>query len=422
MTVLTLFAARKPLPLPGKKGGVLYLLVLSALTVMLTAVFLFNPTGRNADMFHTFQYDSENLVRDYIESVADENNGLLGYTEYSSNFGLQGHIYRLISRVHHGYMLYHTLTCFALALTVTLCCSLLWRCDPLLAVAMYAGMGLSPWVVCMARNLYWVQFTWYLPLLVGLACFAEVFKKRPVLYAALLFLAVLLKSLCGYEFITTVLITAMAFPLLKLLRTLGDKSLLRTRLREFFLLCAACVLAVLLAMTIHALAMDAGGFVGGLRRIAENSKVRMAWAQSESIEQLYSDPTVAEWLNRMADATAWETVRTYLRFPTELFHWIPGTAFLPLSAASLCIAAGLAVLRKEVGPLLLYTVLLLSTLSWYVLASPHALGHTHICYVLWYMGFAQMLLYLPLKLAVCIGRGVFSRFVKHPAFCEVNQQ
>lgn len=70
---------------------------------------------------------------------------------------------------------------------------------------------LSPWVVCFANNLFWVEATWFLPCLVSLF----LGNRRPttasnMVLACLLFLSMLIKCLCGYDFITCVFFAALA--------------------------------------------------------------------------------------------------------------------------------------------------------------------------------------------------------------------
>ena len=42
----------------------------------------------------------------------------------------------------------------------------------------------------------------------------------------------------------------------------------------------------------------------------------------------------------------------------------------------------------------LYIVTFLTSVSWFVLAKSHSYVHTHINFVLWYMGYVQVCLYV----------------------------
>jgi hypothetical protein len=79
------------------------------------------------------------------------------------------------------------------------------------------SLALGPWVVVFARNLYWVQFTWFLPSLVtalsaSLVSRVSINRGRVINYLLLvptLFCVVLAKLLCGYEYITTIYLASL---------------------------------------------------------------------------------------------------------------------------------------------------------------------------------------------------------------------
>ena len=37
---------------------------------------------------------------------------------------------------------------------------------------------LSPWVVNFARNLYWIEFTWFIPMVIGLFCALKIDDRK----------------------------------------------------------------------------------------------------------------------------------------------------------------------------------------------------------------------------------------------------
>ena len=78
------------------------------------------------------------------------------------------------------------------------------------ALGFCLALALSPWVVCFARNLFWVEATWFLPCLVSLFLGnRRATTANHIALASLLFLCTLLKCLCGYDFITTVCLAAV---------------------------------------------------------------------------------------------------------------------------------------------------------------------------------------------------------------------
>jgi hypothetical protein len=80
------------------------------------------------------------------------------------------------------------------------------------AITFCAVLILSPWVVIFAKNLYWIEATWFLPMAITLYFGRRSFES---LYGALvmgflLFVAVLVKCLCGYEYLSTIAISTCA--------------------------------------------------------------------------------------------------------------------------------------------------------------------------------------------------------------------
>lgn len=377
-----------------KKRTLLTVCILLALSLLLTALYVLNPIPKYADMVSSFQLDSEALVSEFIENAPK---GYLGYNSYTSNFGLQGWAYRLLSHIHHGYFFYHTATAFLLAAATVLICWYLFKYDPVLSVVFFVVMGVSPWVLSMARNLYWVQFTWYLPMIVGLEYYFDVCKGRNWLYCLQMLVFVMVKSLCGYEFITCVLVSAMAFPFLKLMTSLPHKKDFKKQLRQVFILGASTVAGFAVAMFVHALARSPGDLSAGITALVNNSKIRMAWADSQYIAGSFANPEVANWLAYIAEVSLWEAIRTYFCFPTDIVFGIPGTLFPVFFCLAFAVSVAYTIFKRQFDKLILFFVFFVSSLSWIVLAKPHVMGHIHICYVIWYMGFVQIILYIPLR-------------------------
>lgn len=77
------------------------------------------------------------------------------------------------------------------------------------ALLTHSVLILNPWLTVFARNLFWVPFVWFLPL-VAMLVLGAIDEKRTVSiswFATLAFLASLAKFCTGYEFASCVLIT-----------------------------------------------------------------------------------------------------------------------------------------------------------------------------------------------------------------------
>jgi len=66
----------------------------------------------------------------------------------------------------------------------------------------------STWLILFAQNLYWVTFLLFLPFMIGWLLYPELkVRKKMWIFNAIICVLVLLKSLCGYEYITNVILS-----------------------------------------------------------------------------------------------------------------------------------------------------------------------------------------------------------------------
>lgn len=313
--------------------------------------------------------------------------------EYQSQMGLQGFVFRFLARFlgdrWRGAL--RGLCSLATALVCTGIVFLLGRrYDRLLAACFYAVFLLSPWVVFFSKNLYWVAFTWFLPTLFGLvcACGGDRPRLRRIGYAGA-FASVLVRCLCGYEYISTVMAASVAFLCADLIAALAERDRKKAA-RTFRTLLTVGLLelaAFALALILHAY-LRGGGHIGeGLELIYRQDALRRTWgADRDTLPEEY-------WAS--LDAGALEVLTQYFRFYTPVITGLPGTVFPYLAALPApAFLAVWALDRKfpawEAG---YWAVSLLAAASWFVLAKSHSYIHTHMSYVLWYFGFVQCCFY-----------------------------
>ncbi|MDX6767750.1 MAG: hypothetical protein SFU85_13285 [Candidatus Methylacidiphilales bacterium] len=211
---------------------------------------------------------------------------------YTSQFGLQGFVTAWITEAGIGpavaWVRYHeiivaALTCLTLALWVR------WiglEFNTAAAVLMALGIFFAPLPASMGRNLYWVPFTFYLPVLA--ACFgasrwlrneqsadsfASVLRSRWVWLAVPLF--VLVKCLCGYEYLSN-LVLGCAVPFLYLGMREG-LPFWKKIVPSCALVCALACTGFFVAFAIHLVFVtkvvlpDGGGFSAVMERISSNT-------------------------------------------------------------------------------------------------------------------------------------------------------
>ena len=156
-------------------------------------------------------------------------------SEYQSQYGLQGKLFRKLAKVIANDDMYsnmHLICSILTALVFTLIVIVLnKKYGLLMASCFYFVFLLSPWIVFFARNLYWVEFTWFIPMLVGLICSWKL-EKAPIRISCYFFAAIsiFLKCLCGYEYISVIMISLISFLLVDLIVSIRKANRSRIKL------------------------------------------------------------------------------------------------------------------------------------------------------------------------------------------------
>lgn len=312
---------------------------------------------------------------------------------YVSQYGLQGKVFRHLARYlkYEDVVTVLQLLCSLAAASVFVLIALLsaYRYDLLFAACSYIVFWLSPWVVDFARNLYWVEATWFLPMLCGLFCSWKVEDKKCRIISYIgVFVTIAGKCLCGYEYISTIMMGMISFLLADLIVATFHRDKKRCILlsRTVVVMGLAALAGFIAAIAIHAKLRGAGDIIKGIKDIVEQDVLRrVGGGDLNALPERY-------WAS--LNASAWETCRKYLHFPTEIITGMAGNLFLPLCIAPLGIfwcdhRKG----RLDLGLPVMYAVTFLASISWFVLARPHSYIHTTMNYVLWYFGFIQICIY-----------------------------
>lgn len=366
----------------------------------------------------------------------DEGNVAGEFWKYRSSFGLQGWLFGVL-HTHFGLSIQqmYAVNALALALVVSALFAFLSKHFSFAASAGFAlTLILSPWVVAFARNLFWVEWTWFLPLLAAIALGnrAVLVSRDRYLLAAALFGAFFLKSLCGYDYVTTIFIASLA-PLLFFL-TENQKDF-KDSLQLLTLAGVAMIMGLVCALLLHAASFP-GSFKEGVAQINITAHKRLSsdnpaaiidsvcrdsvdkavCAQSHS-ESLRSSRTkvVARyfafrdflpWLGNIegeldkqfkADLKSIYNSGEVSRVKT-LFQKYPLSNLMAIFTLALSTVVFLAFLltlawqtyrlKSEQFPLaVLVWTSFLAPLSWFILFKGHSYVHTYLNYVLWFIGF-----------------------------------
>lgn len=292
--------------------------------------------------------------------------------------GIQGTCYYLFSKFVGGLsvsgpdcrLLLRGINAMLLSLIlVGIACELGRAYHFLFSAAFYVVCLQSKWVADFSTSTYWVAFTLFLPMLLGLICLNHMDRRRWIY--PLVFLAVFVKSLCGYEYLTNTMLCAEFFLAVEWICSLGQD---RKRTKELFWAMfgvgLACMGGFLLAICLNAMMRGGGDLGAGFYAIIHEDVMKRTFGDASQFRDIYSDSL---------NATVLDTLKRY-------FERVPVTKYLVyllgISAILKCIRRGGYQFKRDVVILILGT---LFSLSWLVLAKSHSYIHIHINPIVFYL-------------------------------------
>ncbi len=313
---------------------------------------------------------------------------------YLSQYGLQGKIFQQIAKHMSAEHYKENLELLCSVLTALVFCGIVIfvaiKYNLLFAGCFAITFLLSPWIVDFAASEYWVEFTWFLPMLVGVICSIWIDNRqiRRGCYVAA-FITVAGKALCGYEYITAVMLGLISF----LLIDFGTAVIRRNRkriillFRTIIILGTCAFIAFSFAISIHAMLRGRGDILNGIKAILEEDVFRRVGGGS-------LNEFGAEYWPSL-NASVWETVRKYFRFNTDIIAGLDANLFPMLCLIPIIIFI-YDYIKKQIvtEEVVMYVVFFVTGISWIVLGKSHSYIHTHINFVLWYFGFVQCCLYI----------------------------
>ena len=313
---------------------------------------------------------------------------------YTSQYGLNGKIFRHIARYlddSHEIATLNLICCILAGIVFSIIVFIIFqKYNSLMAICFFIVFWLSPWVVNFARNLYWVEFTWFIPMLVGLFCAWKIENAscRIISYICTFF-AIFIKCLCGYEYISTIMMGLISFLLVDLIKSIVEqekrKSLLL--LKTIVFIGVIALVGFVAAICIHASLRGDGNLIDGIKSIIEQDVLRRT--SGADLNELKED----YWAS--LNASVWETCSKYFHFYTNIITGISGSLFSLLCVGPLCIM-GYNFYKKRINieVISMYVIFFFSSVSWFCLAKGHSYVHTHMNYVLWYFGYVQICIYI----------------------------
>ena len=346
-------------------------------------VFMGETGGNEEGSALTIAYHPQDYDRDAVEidTVRLQQLGLQGWFAYGA-----GAVCRSLHLpAQAAYYLLRLLNALLLALTLL---GIAWQLkkayNGLFGAVFYLVCLLSTWIDTFACNLYWVCFSWFLPMLFGLMVLNH--PRRRGWFYLLIAAAVAFKCACGYEYVTNVMLGPVLFLGLEWICAVKEKNG-RAGLLFRSLLGAALASLAGFAVTIcvHAY-LRVGDIYGGLVDIL----------YCDVLRRTVGDPVITTGTDVVTVKTSvWQVLARY---------WLLSVTGL---LATGTLAANLLLFlrnRKRRGlfrDALMLVLGALASSSWFVLAKSHSYIHHHLNGVLFFLPFMQISVYILVKQLLC---------------------
>lgn len=322
------------------------------------------------------------------------------YSPYRNQMGLQGLVFSIFDKIinyEQDLKFDKFITSFMLALLLAY--FVFWvyfEFGLMSAVIIIITTVFSQWITVFGRNLYWVIWTMYLPIIGSLFFLhIESFKKKYSSIAVFLFVffAIMIKCANGYEYISTILIsTTIPFIYYSYSNDWGLKKFLKRTATVSI----AGILGFIVTILMHAwqLSLKTGSYSSGLE-IIKFTILKRTHGSSEQLPEAFKaslESSTFEVIYKYLKGSIFEfsnflnTEHVFkITFENLIFVFSLITALVFISEKY---SKSIAEDRKKlIGLTLSVWVSVLAPLSWYVLAKAHSFIHVHINTVLWHLPF-----------------------------------
>ena len=330
---------------------------------------------------------NEDLIKNNISLNNDELKNIT-IEPYVSQVGLQGHIISfLYNKLHLNVNTIKFILISLLSITLLYICKYLAiKFNKKISFIYYLVFLLSPWICAFARNLYWVEFTWFIPTLLGLILSTDYSKKKIII--PLIFLSIFIKCLCGYEYITVIMLAMIMFMLYDLLFE-KNKEKKKEIFKTIFVVGIISLLGFACALLIHSYLRGNNNLIEGIKAIYKEDIERRALTFSAGSS---FDGAILESIK----TSPLTILKGYFFFSTNIITGIHDSLFGGLFKFGILVLIFNFILKRKGASkqLVLYLLSFITCISWFILASPHSYIHPHMNYVLWYFGFVQIMLYV----------------------------
>ena len=317
-------------------------------------------------------------------------------SEYTSQYGLQGQITSfLFNKLNLSIKTIQKLNVIVFSFVILGLTYLFNRIfSKTLATCFFISVIFSPWIVSFARNLYWIEFSWFLPAIFSWLLFIRNNKTERLGLYLCIYLSCWFKCLSGYEYFSSVLLFAVAPYSYTCLVSKTKKDFMKN-LSEIIKIGIVGVLGFISALMMHAYLRTGGNLYEGLSIIWHRDVLRRTFGGN--IKDF--EPVYAASLN----ASPFDVLHTYISnwhtpvIKLPILKDISLKLFLVLSFIAVIVEYIRGDKQEARHNLSLIISFIIPAISWYILGKSHSFIHTHLNYVLWYMGGIASMIYIIFK-------------------------
>ncbi len=358
----------------------------------------------NEFWFSTWQYDSESIVIDRLNQSKEygifSNVGLLGGKDrdlvYYQQIGLQGIGFSIVDKLgeilkpNSGILIKLFYITNSILLTILFIIILLWvkkEFNLLAFIFGYVCILNSGWIIVSARNLYWVTWTFLLPFVCVLLILKYEEKHKKIkngLLFSLVYLSILIRSGCGYEFISSIMIVT-ELPIIYY--ALKNKWSLNEYIKKSLIVGISSISGFISALILNIVQVTI--YNQSLKETIDNLKYIIS-KRTGAFNVEFSE-AIQDSLN----ANVFDVIKTYIYSGEPVLgEWnisiiIP--IFLFFISLSFISSKYSSYIEKNRKKLIAFSCILIvgftAPISWFILAKAHSYVHTHINYLLWSMPF-----------------------------------
>ena len=162
---------------------------------------------KNNQQVLKLRFDNETKLKNIKNNLNGE------FKKYYSQYGLQVEFFYLLKLIGiEDVNVYKSVSSLLMSIVVALLYFIISKkFSNKTAIIVSLSLITSPLIVSLARNIYWLEFLWFLPILAGLMLGEKNYDTilLKCKFFLIFFLLFLIKMLCGYEYISTIVISSI---------------------------------------------------------------------------------------------------------------------------------------------------------------------------------------------------------------------